>query len=112
MRQDTHFPVPRLRKEEEMDPVHGSDEAVVRAHDELRPEPVTDPEVRRALEAVAPLMVAPALASLEAEVQQLRKFVSWLVSMDDPEDVVGREARRSVTLDQIIQRARRVARNG
>jgi hypothetical protein len=30
----------------------------------------------------------------------------WLVSMDDPEDVLGREARRTVTLDSIIRTAR------
>lgn len=36
----------------------------------------------------------------------LRDMAEWLVSLDDPEDVDGREQRRTVTLDQIIARAR------
>lgn len=35
-------------------------------------------------------------------------FCRWLVSMDEPEDVLGRAERRTVTLTQIIDRARRV----
>lgn len=42
------------------------------------------------------------LAALGARTEVL----SWLVSLDDPEDVTGREQRRTVTLDQIISRAR------
>lgn len=30
----------------------------------------------------------------------------WLLTLDDPEDVVGREDRRTVNLTEIIQRAR------
>lgn len=37
---------------------------------------------------------------------ELREFAQWLVSMDDPEDVHGREQRRAVTLTAIIDRAR------
>jgi hypothetical protein len=36
----------------------------------------------------------------------LREFAVWLISMDDPEDVLGRAARQTVTLTAIIQRAR------
>lgn len=35
-----------------------------------------------------------------------RELAEWLVSLDDPEDVDGREQRRTVTLDQITARAR------
>lgn len=38
--------------------------------------------------------------------EKLRDLARWLVSMDDPEDVLGREERRSVTLTAIIERAR------
>lgn len=36
----------------------------------------------------------------------LRELAEWLVSLNDPEDVDGREQRRTVALDQIITRAR------
>lgn len=42
--------------------------------------------------------------------QPLRDFLSWLIAMDDPADEVGREARRTVTLTRIIDRARKVSR--
>lgn len=39
-------------------------------------------------------------------------FLSWLVSMDDPESPEGLEARRTVTLTQIIDRARELIEDG
>jgi hypothetical protein len=34
------------------------------------------------------------------------EFCRWLATLDDPQDAAGREARRTVTLEQIIDRAR------
>lgn len=46
------------------------------------------------------------LDAIRVENEQLRAFAEWLVSMDDSEDVLGREARRTVILTNIIDRAR------
>jgi hypothetical protein len=43
--------------------------------------------------------------ALAARVAAHDEFLGWLTSMDDPEDVVGREERRTVTLTRIIDRA-------
>lgn len=37
---------------------------------------------------------------------KVRELLDWLVAMDDPQDVIGRENRRVVTMQQIIDRAR------
>lgn len=37
-----------------------------------------------------------------------RGFIDWLLSMDDPEDVLGRSERQTVTLTKIIDRARSI----
>jgi hypothetical protein len=45
--------------------------------------------------------------------EQLRgavEVLEWLVSMDDPEDVIGRAERQTVTLTKIIERARAALR--
>ena len=39
-------------------------------------------------------------------VLRLSDLAEWLVALDDPEDVIGREDRRTVTLTKIIERAR------
>lgn len=36
------------------------------------------------------------------------EFLHWLIRLDDPADARGVEDRRTVTLNQIIERARRV----
>jgi hypothetical protein len=41
-----------------------------------------------------------------AEIERLRTLAEWLVSMDDSDNREGLEARRTVTLTQIIDRAR------
>jgi hypothetical protein len=44
--------------------------------------------------------------STEPTPETTADFCRWLLTLDDPEDVVGREDRRTVNLTQIIQRAR------
>jgi hypothetical protein len=46
-------------------------------------------------------------ARLKADHDRYKGVLEWLVSLDDPEDVLGREERRTVTLTQIIDRAHR-----
>lgn len=51
---------------------------------------------------VSPESLRAVLAAYDARTEVLR----WLVAMDDPEDPTGLEARRTVTLTEIIRRAR------
>lgn len=44
-------------------------------------------------------------AKAMCEIREMRAFCDWLLAMDDPEDVMGREERRTVTLTEIINRA-------
>lgn len=47
------------------------------------------------------------LAVAAAEVPETpESLCRWLLTLDDPEDVIGREERRTVSLTAIIQRAR------
>jgi hypothetical protein len=36
----------------------------------------------------------------------VKAFLDWLISMDEPDNAAGMEARRTVTLTEIIRRAR------
>lgn len=68
------------------------------------------------IECPRPTMVAEYLdggfKSAEQEVARLRGFFDWLLTLDDPEDSIGREERRSVTLTKIIDRARAALSEG
>ncbi len=44
--------------------------------------------------------------------KELRDLLRWLVSMDDPEDVLGRAERQQITLTKIIDRARGLLDSG
>lgn len=44
--------------------------------------------------------------TLESQLARLEEFARWLVSMDDPEDVIGAGERQTVNLTKIIDRAR------
>jgi hypothetical protein len=44
--------------------------------------------------------------SVEPTGRAAAAFCRWLVSLDDPQDAAAREARRTLTLEQIITRAR------
>jgi hypothetical protein len=42
----------------------------------------------------------------DGQLERLKEFARWLVSMDDPQDAIGCTERQSVTLTKIIDRAR------
>lgn len=65
---------------------------------------LTDPE-RRWLCSMPSWTDVDGRALLE-RFDSMAAFIDWLLAMDDPEDVLGREERRTVTLTQIIERAR------
>lgn len=45
------------------------------------------------------------ISELEGQLEAAQEMRAWLLSMDDPASEVGREARRVVTLNEIIKRA-------
>lgn len=47
---------------------------------------------------------------MSTETDPVAKLLDWLIAMDDPDSVEGMEARRTVTLTRIIERARDVQR--
>ena len=68
---------------------------------------VTPPGVKGALEGLG-----GEVDRLAGRCRELEAFLDWLIAMDDPEDVVGREERRTVTLTKIIDRARALGGRG
>lgn len=60
-----------------------------------------------ALAAFGRIRANPAPDTEETTVAETpEEFCRWLLRLDDPEDVIGLEYRRTVTLDGIIKRAR------
>jgi len=56
-------------------------------------------------------MAIDALIKTRAERERLRKFAEWIVSLDDDDpESPGRQARKTVTLSNIIDRARKACK--
>lgn len=62
--------------------------------------------LRHALSNDEAAQLVEAVEALDRRAGALEEFARWVVALDDPEDVLAREERRTVTLTRIIDRAR------